>query len=132
MYDEKQKKTEEQPKQEVPAEETAEATQIAVTEQEEFSPTLVKFAKPYTFEGKTYTQIDLSGLESLTAKDMVDAENWLTKNGTVSALPEMSMQYANFIAARASGQPIEFFKRLSPKNAIKVKNRVTNFFYGED
>ncbi len=110
----------------------AETTQITVTEQEEIPPTLVKFAKPYDFEGKTYTQIDLSGLETLTAKDMVDAENWLTRNGTVSALPEMSMQYANFIAARASGQPIEFFERLSPKNAIKVKNRVTNFFYGED
>lgn len=106
----------------------------AAAEKEEisFSPTLVKFSKPYTFEGKTYTEIELSGLETLTAKDMVDAENWLTRNGTVSALPEMSMQYANFIAARASGQPIEFFEGLSPKNAIKVKNRVTNFFYGED
>lgn len=126
MYDEKQRDKAEN--------ETTESTEISMTVNtpEETSLTLVKFSKPYYFEGKEYTQVDLSGLETLTAKDMVDAENWLTKHGTVSALPEMSMQYANYIAARASGQPIEFFEKLSPKNAIKVKNRVTNFFYGED
>lgn len=95
-------------------------------------PTLVRFTGPYKFEGKEYTEINLSGLETLTARDMVDAESWLTKHGIVSALPEMTFEYVSFIASVASGQPIEFFKGLSPKNAIKVKNKVTSFFYGQD
>lgn len=103
-----------------------------VTETESVSPYEVKFARPYTFEGKTYNSINLEGLEMLSSKDMRDAESWLTKKGIVSATPEMSTEYACFIASRATDLPIEFFERLHPKNAIKVKNRVTNFFYGED
>lgn len=94
-------------------------------------PTFVPFSGSYKFEGKTYTGIDLAGLETLTAKDMVDAESWLIRHGIVSALPEMTYEYVSFIASIASGQPIEFFKGLSPRNAIKVKNKVTSFFYGQ-
>lgn len=103
-----------------------------VAEAESISPYEVNFARPYTFEGVTYKSINLEGLETLSSKDMRDAESWLTKKGIVSATPEMSMEYASFIASRATGLPIEFFERLHPKNAIKVKNRVTNFFYSED
>lgn len=110
----------------------SEETTATTAEIEIFSPYEVKFARPYTFEGKTYNSINLEGLETLTSKDMRDAESWLTKKGIVSATPEMSMEYACFVASRATSLPIEFFERLHPKNAIKVKNRVTNFFYGED
>lgn len=102
------------------------------TKTENVSPYEVKFTRPYVFEGKTYNSINLEGLETLTSKDMREAESWLTKKGIVSAAPEMSMEYACFIASRVTDLPIEFFERLHPKNAIKVKNRVTNFFYGED
>jgi hypothetical protein len=99
---------------------------------EEAPDTLVKFAKPYHFEGQTYTDIDLAGLETLTAEDMIAAEKFLNRSGVFSPIPEMTTEYVSFIAAKASGQPIEFFKRLPPKDAVRVKNRVTSFFYGED
>ncbi len=104
----------------------------AAAEMESISPYEVKFARPYTFEGKTYNSINLEGLETMSSKDMRDAESWLTKKGIVSAAPEMSIEYVNFIASRVTDLPIEFFEGLHPKNAIKVKNRVTNFFYSED
>ena len=34
----------------------------------------VKFSKPYRFEDKTYKEIDLSGLDNLTAEDMIAAD----------------------------------------------------------
>lgn len=109
-------------------------TEIAVIEettiQEVESATLVKFTKPYTFEGKTYTGIDLAGLEDLTAKDMIEAEKYLQRSGAVTVTPEMTMEYVTFIASRVSGQPLEFFIALSSKDAIRVKNKVTGFFYG--
>ena len=43
------------------------------------SDTLIKFSKPYVFENQTYTEIDLAGLENLTARDMIDAEKYLFK-----------------------------------------------------
>lgn len=95
------------------------------------SPYLVVFGTPYHFEGQDYTDVDLSGVEDLTAEDMIAAEKYLAKNGIISPIPEMTYEYVFFIANRISGQPIEFFKKLPPREAIKVKNRVTGFFYGE-
>lgn len=93
---------------------------------------LLKFNKPYTFEEKTYNQVDLSGLENMTAKDMIETQKVLDRSGTFSVLPEMSVEYACIIASKATPLPIEFFKGLPLKEAIKLKNRVTSFFYGQD
>ena len=37
------------------------------------SDTLLTLKKPYQFEDKTYTEFDLSGMERLTAEDMIAA-----------------------------------------------------------
>lgn len=92
----------------------------------------ITFSKPYRFEGKDYTELDLSGLDNLTAEHMIAADKYMTRNGNFSVMPEMNLEYALYIASEATDLPIEFFKRLPPKDTIKVKNRVTNFFYGED
>ena len=96
------------------------------------SPHFVEFKKPYNFEGKTYSGIDLGGLENLTAADMIDAEKHLAKTGVTSVIPEMTMEYVTHIAVQVSNQPIEFFRGLPPRDAIRVKNEITAFFYGED
>lgn len=98
----------------------------------EESPTLVTFTKPYKFEGKVYKEVDLAGLESMSASDMCAAEKHLNRSGMFSPLPEMTAEYVSFIAAQTSSLPIEFFKALPPRDFIRVKNKVTNFFYGED
>lgn len=105
---------------------------ILTNAQEDESSTLVKFSKAYRFEGKDYTEVDLSGMDDLSAEDMIAADRYLTRSGSFSVMPEMTLEYACFIAARAAKHPIEFFKGLSPKDALKVKNRVTSFFYSED
>lgn len=97
----------------------------------EFDP-VVSFSKPYTFEEETYTKVELKHLEDLTSTDMVEAEKFLLSAGIVSPLPEMTTEYVIFIANRASDQPMEFFRNLPPKDMIKVKNKITNFFYGKD
>lgn len=94
--------------------------------------TFVRFSKPYFFEGMNYTGVNLDGMDRITARDMIDAEKYLVKCGVVTPLPEMAMEYIGFIGNLISGQPIEFFKGLPPRDAIKVKNKITGFFYGED
>ena len=64
--------------------------------------------------------------------DMIAADKYLSRSGNFAIMPEMSIEYSCYIASRATNLPVEFFRRLPPKEAIKVKNRVTNFFYGED
>lgn len=110
----------------------AQAPETTTPEATEDPESYVRFHKPYLFEGNHYAGIDLKAIEDLTAKDMCEAEKYLSKKGIISPLPEMTMEYIGFIANRATGQPIEFFMQLPPKDATKVKNKVTSFFYGED
>lgn len=104
----------------------------AAQEPEEENKYLIKFRKPFVWEDNTYTEIDMSGLEDLSAKDMIAAQRTMEKSGSINVLPEMSLEYACIFASKATKMPVEFFQALPPKEAIKVKNKVTNFFYGED
>lgn len=93
---------------------------------------VVLLSKPYKFEGKRYENLDLSGLENIKARDMIEANRVHDRAGGFSLVPEMSMEYTLLIASRATGLPIEFFYGLPPKDAIRIKNKVTGFFYGQD
>lgn len=93
---------------------------------------LITFNKPYVFEGTEYKELDLSGLENLKAADMIAANKVIDRSGTFSFLPEMSLQYACIIAEKATKLPIEFFNGLHPREAVKVKNKVISFFFGQD
>lgn len=92
----------------------------------------LELTKTYSFEDEQVSVLDFSGLEDITADDMIRANNIMTNAGTVAVVPENNMHYALIIAASATGMPIEFFKKLRPRDAIKVKNIVTRFFYGTD
>lgn len=92
----------------------------------------VVFNKEYEFEGKKIKEIDLSKLDDLTAKDMIDANKVYQTNGGFSAMPEITLQYAIILAANATQLPIEFFEQLGAKDATKLKNRVTSFLFSED
>lgn len=81
------------------------------------------------FEGAKVSEIDFSGLENLTANDMIKANKVLNTSGNVTVLPETNLEYTLVIAASATDYPIEFYKQLAPRDAIKVKNRVTSFFF---
>lgn len=93
---------------------------------------ILKLSKEYTFEGNKYTQIDLHGLENLTATDMIAVNRNLSRNGNSDFNQEMTLEYACVLASRGTEHPIEFFKGLSPKDAIKLKSRVTSFLYGAE
>lgn len=92
----------------------------------------ITFKKPFVWEDNTYTGVDLSGLEDLSARDMISTQRMMERSGSINVLPEMSLEYACIFASKASGLPQEFFQSLPPREAIKVKNRVTSFFYGEE
>ena len=93
---------------------------------------LLKFTKPYLFEGETYEEIDLSALENLNAADMIEIQKTMTKQKAFEAVPEISLQYACIAASRMTGKPIEYFTMLPAKYAMKLKNIVSNFIVGED
>lgn len=88
---------------------------------------VVKFSKPYLFEGNTYESVDLSGIEDLTGDDLLEADRAFSASGQFSPLPEMTLAYAFSIAATVTKQPIEFYRALPAKDGLKVKNEVIRF-----
>lgn len=92
---------------------------------------VIKFKKPFLFEKKEYTEIDLSVLDDLTASDMVAVNKIMQRTSTgIDVLPEVSVEYACNIAAKATKLPVEFFMQLPPREAMKVKTRVMGFLFG--
>lgn len=102
-------------------------------EDEDDDSLIIKLKKPYKYEKKEYTEIDLSGLEGLSAADMIAVNKYMDRTATgVQVMPEVSLEYACVLASKATKMPIEFFTSLPPKQAIKVKNRVMGFLFGAE
>lgn len=108
--------------------------EIVVNENDEIEDgaLLITLKNPIAFEGKQYSKVDLSGMENITAADMVDVNRMLNRKGNVDFLQEMTLEYALNLAARASDMPVEFFLSLPPWAAMQVKNRVTGFLYRQE
>ncbi len=109
------------------------APKVDEAEDEDEDSPILKLKKPYKFEGKEYSEIDLSGLEDLTAADMIAVNKYMDRTSRgIQVMPEVSLEYACVLASKATQMPIEFFTGLPPKQAIRVKNRVMGFLFGEE
>ena len=86
----------------------------------------MKFEKPYIFDGKTYKEVDLSGIASLTCMDESAAENRMASEGIVSADTSTNYFYACIIASTATGLPEEFFTNLPLIELLKLKVKVNS------
>ena len=95
---------------------------------------VLKLSKPFQFGGQTYTEVDLSGLEGTTTKDLEIVSRIVSKQNAATnpALMEMTMPFCKALAQRVSGLPLEFFERLPARDGIRLKTMVTNFLYGGD
>ena len=114
--------------------EAAEATTRQGEDTEAAVDLQIKFRKPYRFEGQDYDGVDLTGLEDLTAGALENVGRALLKKrpGLNPSTIEMTMEYANLLASRVAGKPLEFFERLPAKEAMKIKTTVVGFLYGGD
>lgn len=95
---------------------------------------VLKFKKPYVFEGKEYTELDLSGLEDTKEKDLEAVAKAVAKKnpGLNAASVEMTMAYSKMLAQRVTKKPLEFFERLPAKEAMNLKGIVVGFLFGGD
>lgn len=102
------------------------------------NPLIIKLRKPYAFEGKDFETIDLTAMEDWTTDDMIRIGKKYSKlagtdvNPASLILPENDLEYDVFIAAEATGLPLEFFHGLPVRDCSRMKTAVINFFYGED
>jgi len=92
----------------------------------------ITLSKPYEFEGETYTEIDLQGLDDLKAKDLSVVDKIHISKGCNPAMSGLTVDYAMITASMVTKKPLEFFENLPAKDAMAIKNVVMRFFYKED
>lgn len=106
--------------------------ETVVIENQEEDSLIVKLSREYKFEGETYNEIDLHGLEDLTGKDMIVANKQLLMgDGDIAVMPEFHPNYLLCLASRATKLPSEFFDQLKIRDATRVRNAVSNFILSE-
>lgn len=98
----------------------------------EENPLIIKLNKAIKFEEKEVKEIDLSGLENLKTKDLIEVEKQYNLDGNLAAQPESTFAYARLIAERVTDLPLEFYDSLNGKQMIKLRNAVMGFFYEEE
>lgn len=91
------------------------------------NPFEITFKKPFVFEGKDYEKIDLSGIEDLATKDLIDADKQFNAAGNMAMLNETQTAYSCIIASKATKLPVEFFEKLPVRYGVQVKSVVMNF-----
>lgn len=101
-------------------------TEFMTSDADEDTGTVLKLKAPYTYKGKTYKEVDMSGAAELTVLDMAQAENELAAAGHVAAEPALDYLYCCLMAARASGMDKEFFTGMPLAEATNIKNAMNS------
>ena len=87
---------------------------------------VMTFDKPYSFEGKSYKDIDLSKIGDLTSLNESEAENRMAREGIISPDNTANYFYSCILASMATGQPEEFFTGLPFKEILRLKLAVND------
>lgn len=87
---------------------------------------VMTLAKPYQFEGKTYTSVDLNGIADLNSMNESEAENRLARAGFMITDTSVNYLFQCILASMATGLPEEFFTGLPMYEVLKLKNAVND------
>ena len=101
--------------------------EVAILDEE--NSLYVKFDKNYTFEGTTYTGLDLSAMEDMTGKQLINISKRYNKMGGSAILPENDIEYAIIVASEACKLPLEFFYRMPQRELVKLRLKVLGFYF---
>lgn len=89
---------------------------------------VVRFKKPYLFNGKEIDQVDMSGLEELTTMDAQLIDREMAKLNHYPKAKFRDTLYCKHIAMRVTGLPADFFNMLRWKDINEIISTVTWYF----
>lgn len=85
---------------------------------------------PVDYQGTHITQLDLRGLRDMTGRDLnVIYDLYSAQGGGAFALQESTLLFAQVVASRVCGYPLEAVMLLKAKDSMYLKNRVYRFFF---
>jgi hypothetical protein len=93
---------------------------------------MLKLKMPVEYQGIKVDQLDLSGMETLTGRDLNAVYDlYANMGGSGIIMQEATLLFAQLIASKVTGFPLELFYVLRAGDSVKLKNRVYRFFFLE-
>nr|DAL84449.1 MAG TPA: tail assembly chaperone protein [Caudoviricetes sp.] len=92
----------------------------------------LKLKTPVEYQGIKVDQLDLSDMETLTGRDLNSIYDlYANMGGSGIIMQEATLLFAQLIASKVTGFPLELFYVLKAGDSVKMKNRVYRFFFLE-
>lgn len=108
------------------AEETKEVVAVVTDSDTPEGAYVHEFAKPFTFEDKTYTKL-VFDFEKLIGDDLVAIENEMAAVGEYALSPEISTSFLYRLAAKAAGVGSDVIAHMPIRDFGKIKNKSRDF-----
>jgi hypothetical protein len=89
---------------------------------------IIKLSRAYQDDDETVTELDMSGIEELTGRDIKKAQAIMTRHGNIATVLETNVEFLQLMAAAACGKEVEFIEELNAKDTTRVKNWVSGYF----
>ena len=91
---------------------------------------IIKLSHPYKYDDGEVSELDMSGIEDLTGRDIKKAQSIMTRHGNVTTVLETNVEFLQLMAAAAAHIEVEFIEGLNVKDTTRVKNWVSGYFLG--
>ena len=103
-----------------------EKNQAEVTAQEQKNKRIVKLNRAFQFEGQEISELDLSGLDTLTIKDLEEVQEALAAAGDMplNGVAELGVAFTIQMVKRATGKPVEMFQFAPAKVVNQLRQEV--------
>ena len=89
-------------------------------------PHVLHLHKPYVYKGEKHTEVDLSGVGSLTGMNVRQAENRMEEEDIRAIERTSNYYYCCLMASMATGKDVKFFLGLPLCEAMPLKNAVND------
>lgn len=91
---------------------------------------ILNLKTPVEYQGMKITQLDMTGLRNMTGRDLnMVYDLYMAQGGGGVAMQESTLLFAQVVASRVCGYPIEAIMELNAKDSVYLKNRVYRFFF---
>lgn len=91
---------------------------------------VINLKEPVEYQGMSVSKVDLTGIREMTGRDLnVVYDLYGSMGGGGIVMQESTLLFAQIIASRACGYPIEALMELKAKDSMVLKNRVYRFFF---
>ena len=92
----------------------------------------IKLKAPVEYQGIQVESLDLSSMETLTGRDLNAVYDlYANMGGSGIIMQEATLLFAQLIASKVTGFPLELFYAMRAGDSVKLKNRVYRFFFLE-